>query len=211
MKSYSRMTHLLIMVGFFSVATGCAFGNRHATLVYPPEEGTKDPGPGVAEASPAPVVTGESIILLQFADKRSKERVIGEVLNGFGMHTADVVTEDSIAEWVTGAVEMELRKAGYEVIDGEDLESPATGPVVTGEVLVVYCWPYFSYDGKVSFVASVKEDGKEILKKQYTGKDYAGTINWAGTARSYAQSLSLALADAIGSLMADLNAIYLAE
>ncbi len=208
MKSYARVTHLLVMVGFFSVATGCAFGNRHATLVYPPEEESKDPGPGVAEASPAPAVTGEPIILLQFADKRSKGRVIGEVQNGFGMHTADVVTEDSVAEWVTGALEMELRKAGYEVIDGEDLESPATGPVVIGEVLAVYCTAYWSYDGEVSFVASVKEGGKEILKKQYTGKGSAGT-NWTATARSYAQSLSLALADAIGSLVDDLNAVTL--
>jgi hypothetical protein len=78
MKSHARATHLLVMIGLFSVATGCAFGNRHATLIYPPEEGTKDPGPGVAEASPAPAVTGESIILLQFADKRSKRGVIGD-------------------------------------------------------------------------------------------------------------------------------------
>lgn len=208
MKSYARATHLLVMIGLFSVVTGCAFGNRHATLIYPPEEGSKNSGSGVAEASPAPAVTGESIILLQFADKRSKGRVIGEVQNTFGMHTADVVTEDSVAEWVTGALDMELRKAGYEVINGEDLEGPATGPVVTGEVLVVYCTAYFSYDGEVSFVASVKEGSKEILKKQYTGTGSAGT-NWTATARSYAQSLSLALADAIGSLVADLNAIKL--
>jgi hypothetical protein len=124
------------------------------------------------------------------------------------MHTADVVTEDSVAEWVTGALEMELRKAGYEVINGEDLVGRSTGRVVTGEVLAVYCTAYFSYDGEVSFVASVKEGSNEILKKQYTGKGSAGT-NWTATARSYAQSLSLALADAIGSLVADLNAVTL--
>ncbi len=206
MKTHARVTHLFVMGVFLSMAAGCAFGNRHATLVYPPEEGTMDPGPGVAEASPAPAVTGEPIILLPFADERSQKKFIGEVRNGWGMHTADVVTEDNIANWVTEAIKIELGKAGYNVTKVEDLSSPSSSRVVAGEVLTVYCTALWSYEGEVSFYARVEEDGKEVFRRRYTGKGSAG-LNWTAAARSYGNSLSLALADAIGSFVADLNSI----
>ncbi len=202
MKTHARLTHLLVMIGFFCVATGCAFGTRHVTLVYPPEEVTKDVGPGVAEASSPPAVTGEPIILLQFVDERSDRRVIGEAQNLRGRNTHDVVTEDNVAEWVTRALKMDLEKAGYQVMK---TDSPATGRVISGKIMTVYCTARWTYQGKVLFVASVKEDGKEILKKPYRGEGSTG-INWTMAARSYAKSLSLALADAIGRFVADLKA-----
>ena len=208
MKTHVRVTHLLVMLGFFSVATGCAFGTRHVTLVYPPEqkEVTKALGPKAAEASPAPAVTSESIILLQFADERSEKRLIGEVRNAYGMRTADVVTEGNVAEWVTEAMKMELEKAGYNVTKVESLSSPTTGPVVAGEILTVHCTALWSYEGEVSFYARVHENGKEIFKRRYTGKGSVG-LNMAATARSYGSSLSLALASAVRSFLADLSAI----
>lgn len=206
MKTHARLTHLFVMVVFLSTAAGCAFGTRTVTLVYPPDEEAKGAGPGVAEASPAPAVTGEPIILLPFADERSEKRVIGEVRNGWGMRTADVVTEGDIAKWVTEAIETELKKAGYNVTKVEDLSSPSSGRVVAGEVLTVYCSALLSYEGEVSFYARVEENGKEVFRRRYTGEGSAG-LNWTATERSYGNSLSLALASAVGSFVADLNSI----
>lgn len=215
MKFPARVKSLLVIIGCLSLAAGCAFGSRHATLIYPPEKEIKaldpkvaeaSPGPEVAESSPAPAGGGEPIILLQFADDRSDKRLIGEVQNGFGMHTADVVTETNVAEWFTEALEMELEKAGYNTTKVESLSSPTSGTVVGGKILTVYCTAYWSYDGEVAFYAWVEEDGIKIFKRRYLGKGSAGT-NWGATAKSYAQSLSLALADALQHLVGDLSSI----
>ena len=213
MKIPARVKNLLAILGCLSVVTGCAFGNRHATLVYPPEEETKALDPKVAEASttpaetsPAPAPAGQSITLLQFADERLDKRVVGEVQNALGMHTADVVTETDVTEWVTEALKIELEKAGYNVTKVESLSGSSQGPVVGGKIHTVYCSAYWSYDGEVAFYAWVEEDGIKIFKRRYVGRGSAGT-NWTATARSYAQSLSLALADALDHLVADLSTI----
>ena len=40
--------------------------------------------------------------------------IIGEVRNGYGVHTADVVTPDSIPDWFANACRQEFDKAGYQ-------------------------------------------------------------------------------------------------
>ena len=121
------------------------------------------------------------------------------------MKTADVVAKNDVAEWVTDAIVEEFQHAGYQVTRGSSSKESTSGLVVSGEVLTVYCTALFSYEGDVSFTAIVMKDGKELIRKRYTGQGGAG-VNWAATSSSYGYSLSEALERAAKDLLRDLRA-----
>lgn len=183
------------------VLVGCAFGTRQPTLVYPPASEPADKM--AAHAAVPPARKNVQIVLKPFVDARSDKRVVGTVRNAFGMRTADVIPTNDVSGWVTQAVATELEKNGYTVVSSPD-QPGNTGKVVSGEVLNVFCDMYLTYNGQVSLVVKVNEDGKELLNRHYAGEGSAG-MAVAMTAESYAQSLALALAAALQKFVADLN------
>jgi len=198
-----RIAHVLILCVLFSSLCSCAFGNRHVTLDYPPDKSSESAGPKTAEAAPMPI-NGKSISLFQFVDQRSNKNVIGEVRNGWGMRTADVVAENDIANWLTNAVKTELEKAGYKVTLENQINPNVSNIALSGEIIHIYCMAMMTYEGEVSFFAQLQKDGKELLRKRYTGKGSAG-LNWTAASSSYGSSLTLALSYAIKDLVADVN------
>ena len=183
--------------------SGCAFGTRQPTLIYPPavESGEK----AVAHAAAMPSPKTVQIVLKPFTDQRSDKKVVGTVRNALGMRTADVIPTNSVTDWVTQALGTELRDNGYTVVS--ELPSgtlPGSSAVVSGEILNVFCDMYFSYTGQVSLVARVNRDGKEVLNKHYAGEGSAG-LAVAMTAESYAQSLALALSSALKQFVSELD------
>jgi len=183
--------------------SGCAFGTRQPTLIYPPavESGEK----AVAHAAVMPIPKSVQIVLKPFTDQRSNKKVVGTVRNALGMRTADVIPTNSVTDWVTQALGTELRDNGYTVVS--ELPSgtlPGSSAVVSGEILNVFCDMYFSYTGQVSLVARVNRDGKEVLNKHYAGEGSAG-LAVAMTAESYAQSLALALSSALKQFVSELD------
>jgi hypothetical protein len=203
MLSKLRVLRIAVLSILISSLCSCAFGNRHVTLIYPPEKQPDTTGTKVAEAAPIPV-NGKSIRLTQFVDQRSNKSAVGEVRNGWGMHTADVVVENDVSDWLTNAVKMELEKAGYKVTGGSNYNQPPTDIELGGEILNVYCTALMTYEGEVSFFAQIQKDGKQLLRKRYTGKGSAG-LNWAAASSSYGSSLAEALSVAIKELIADVN------
>jgi hypothetical protein len=179
------------------VASGCAFGTRRAALQTPPVASIHGGAP-VSSAS-----RGE-IVLLAFADQRSNKRAIGEVRNGWGMHTADVEPDRDMGPWITQSVKAALEQAGYQVLEWTPSSLPALTPVLRGDILTVYCTALFSYEGEVSFFAHVDKDGRQILNNRYTGKGSAG-LNWAATGSGYDASLESALKESLVPLIADLQ------
>ena len=194
-------TCLAFLLFLSFILGGCAFGTREAMLRYPPQsEGGAIPA---AQAAAAPEFKKTKILLVTFNDQRQDKRVVGAVRNGFGMHTADVVALNDVQEWVSEAVKRELNNAGYAVTtQPAGSQSLAT---LSGDIIEVFCEAYFTYKGQVSLDVKVNKNGKDILNRLYVGKGSAGT-NWAATADAYAQSLSLALADALKHMVVDLNA-----
>lgn len=188
----------LVFVVFLS---GCAFGTRNATLIYPPKPESHT-GP-VAQAAAAPAAKNIALVLAPFSDERTDKKVIGTMRNGFGMRTADVVAMNSVPEWVTQAIKTELENSGYSVATGAASGNGA-GAVVSGEVLNVFCDMYMNYTGQVSLLAKASKDGKEVLNKHYSGEGSAG-VAFAGTAESFGRSLSLALAVAVKQFVSELD------
>lgn len=197
----------LLMIALVPLMTSCAFGARQVTLTYPPAP-PPDLGPSAAAGSIASRKARQPIALVPFADRRSDKRVIGEVRGtAWGVRTADVVADNDVATWVSQALRLELERAGY-LVTVVDRDTP-TGetPVLSGEIRSVYCTALLSYEAKVSFSASVTTDGKEIFRKRYRGEGSAGS-NFAAAGSSYGHSLSLALAEAAGRLVSDLNSLF---
>jgi uncharacterized lipoprotein YajG len=153
----------------------------------------------------ASVSKNTTIVLSRFADERTDKSVVGTVRNGFGMRTADVVATKDVSEWVTSAVGSELRANGYKVVSGadQDLKDPKL-VVLSGSVQNAFCDMYMSYSGQVSLLAKVTSGNSEVINRQYTGEGSAGVV-MAATGESFAESLSLALRDALKQFMADLE------
>lgn len=184
---------------------GCAFGTRQATLTYPPAES----GAAVQQTAVSNAVTkNTTIVLNKFGDERTDKSVVGTVRNGFGMRTADVVATKDVSEWVTKAVGTELRANGYRVVSSspENINDPKV-VVVSGSVLNAFCDMYMSYTGQVSLLAKVKKGNNEVIAKHYSGEGSAG-LALAATGESFAESLSLALRDALTKFMADLEGAW---
>lgn len=183
------------------VLGGCAFGTRTVVLHYPPEE----PAEGmIGSAHAAPAVTAEQgIVVLSLSDQRAERGRVGNVRNGFGMDTADVVTNDDVTAWVQGALEQELAHAGYRVIPPGELESGSDAIDLQADIVRVYCDVYMTYDGEVSLLVNLKGGGRDAVTTQLLGEGGVG-LNWAATAESYGESLALALQDVIAKLLAEL-------
>ncbi len=204
MKLNSRYFRYWVCIVMLALLGGCAFGTREATLVYPPAPD------GEAKAAPGKVAKAEprepKIQLFQFRDERTEKAMVGTVRNGYGMRTADVISNNSVTDWVTQALKLELQNRGFTVVTGTSKEGVEAGTIViSGEILNVFCDMYFSYTGQVSLVVKVSNSAGEMYSRHYAGEGSAG-IAFAATAESFAQSLSLALSSALNKLVSDLEA-----
>ncbi len=152
---------------------------------------------------PAPPPEQATVVLQPFTDQRRRtdKFSIGEVRNGWGVPTAEVVADSDVVEWVMKGIETELAAKGVRVVRGGQPSAPDL-PVLAGDVLTVYTTAVFVYDGKVELAVTLRQAGREVLQKQYAGSGGAGLV-WAATADSYGESLSIALQDAARNLAPD--------
>lgn len=198
----------MIIIGLAISTSACAFGNRTVMLNYPPEEESKNSVIPTAEASVAPM--DQLIVVVPFQDKRQEGKLIGEVLNGYGTHTADVNAGNNVTQWVTEGIRWEMKKAGYNVKVMPEASNPKEGLLLQGEVARVFCTAYLTYEGQASLAVRLELNGEEVFNKRYLGRAKSG-LNWAMTSRSYNRVLSLALRDAARQFVRDLNQVFVSE
>jgi hypothetical protein len=195
-----------IILGLFCLApfvNGCAFGTRHATLVYPPA-----PKFAAATNTPPQVKLGQ-VSLGTFSDERADKVIIGYVRNSYGMKTAEVHLDSSVVPFINDAIRYELNRAGWEIVDQQTVSNPSI-PVISGEVLVLRCDAYLSYEGEATLIIHATRNGHEVFKKAYSGQG-GGHINWASTGASYGQAVSEAVQEALLSFVADMPVIVRQE
>jgi hypothetical protein len=178
--------------------SACAFGTRQPTLVYPPASEAGASATASAAASPKRL----SILVQPFVDARKDRSKVGTVRNGLGMPTADVVPTNNVADWFNSALRTELQKSGFTVLAAPD--AGKTFAVLSGQIRNVWADMYFNYNGEIAFDAQVKQGGRDMLARHYEGNGSAG-VAWGATAESYAQTLAIALANTLKSLIADLD------
>jgi hypothetical protein len=157
--------------------TGCAFVDREAELRYS--------APAREVAAP----TGEGAL-----------RATVAVRNGFGMKTADVHGKGDAVAWVREATKQELQRAGFVPKDA----AAASDLVVDVQLQTTNCTAYLTYEGDVSIAAKAMRHGRAIVDGIYVGKGSAG-MNWTATDASFAETLDLALQDALVQFLRDVR------
>jgi hypothetical protein len=175
----ARMTRIILSLAALSLSA-CAFGTRYAELHYPPKDATPI---GVAPPEGAKGKVG----IVTFSDLRS-ESDVGEVRNGWGMHTASVVASSDVPAWVTEAVRYELEQRGFAV---EILKTAPAEPGalwLQGQVLNVYCRGYAKYEGEVDVLVRISRGTTTVSEHRYDGKD-SSSLNWAVTSSGYSECL----------------------
>jgi hypothetical protein len=199
MKRALRSLARLACLGALLMLGACAFGDRKVTLAYQPQAEAPAVSATLAGTGAPANVT---LVLLPFKDERPSEKIVGEVRNGWGMHTADVVAENDVAAWLTDGLRLELQEAGYRIVD--ETEAGPDAVRFEGTVVRVFCTALFSYEAEVSFSAVVRKNGEAVIDRHYHGTGTAG-VNMAATSGSYKESLNEALRSALRSLLADLR------
>ncbi|MEZ4382904.1 MAG: hypothetical protein R3A79_16330 [Nannocystaceae bacterium] len=191
-KSLGALLALSLSLG---IVPACAFGTRTTELEYPPR--SEDAARQASASEDAEAKRMIAIALL--SDERDDKRAVGHVRNTFGIKTARVESPTNLPEWVKRAFHIELKKAGYKVIK----DNSSKRLRITGSILEVYCDAYFRYGAKVSLMIQVRDNEKDLFTRKYVGEGSAG---WSsGEADGYAESLALALADAVRKFIADLD------
>jgi hypothetical protein len=109
-----KFRHPLLPAIFFagivslSILSGCATVDQKIALSYSPTErsfGRHDGEIFVSRAEPAP------------SERNSRgEWIIGSINNIHGVHKADLLADRSLGDWISDALTLELKKAGYTVI-----------------------------------------------------------------------------------------------
>ena len=181
MKKIFGIARICSVIFYFS---GCAFGTRHPLLEYKPV---------TAKSQPKNI----AVYVENFKDERTEKNLIGNVRNGWGLKTADVVTDTNVSDWITNALKAELGNGGYVV--AKDRTELVTG----GEVLTVYCDSFMQYEGNVTVSVVLKKGDQVLIDKKYTGK--ATNLNWAATAKSYGLTLEQSLQNVMKQITSDIN------
>jgi uncharacterized lipoprotein YajG len=93
---------VLVITALLSIS-GCAFTTGHVDLEYQPAStGTK-----IATAQSPPVA-------VKIVDKRSTQ-IVGSKINGFGMKTADIISDSDVPATLKSAFETELKNRGFKL------------------------------------------------------------------------------------------------
>jgi len=185
------------------LVNGCAFGTRHATLVYPPASRF------AASTNATPRAKLGQVSLGTFSDERAEKVVIGYVRNGYGMKTAEVHLDSSVVPFINDATRYELNRAGWEIVD-QQIVTNSSIPVISGEVLVLRCDAYLSYEGEATLIIHATRNGHEVFKKAYSGNG-GGHMNWASTGAGYGEAVSEAVQEALLGFVADMPVIVRQE
>jgi uncharacterized lipoprotein YajG len=167
--------------------SGCAFTTGHVDLAYQPTtQATKLAAPDSQRVSV--VVT----------DKRPTQ-VVGQKINGFGMKTADIVSNTDVPGTLKTAFETELNSRGFTEGAGGDVIL-----VSLSNFESQFSWGFFSGDatGTIGMQVTVKRpDGSVAYTKYVTGqsKDW---VEVAGEDNA-GHELNAALQDGVSKVFAD--------
>lgn len=100
------MRNVVFIMLFLFLFSGCAYVDQKVVLTYSPINAAKGGRGDLFIVKPVDNLSNR---------KKENGLVIGTVKSGLGVRTADVVTSDNAADWVTMALIQELRSAGYNV------------------------------------------------------------------------------------------------
>ena len=201
-----RGTKIIIKLSFMalvlSMLSGCVFKDQKIEVEYE-SDNIKAHQIGI-------------VCLNKFSDNRRVKQRIGVVKNGYGMETANVLTDQDITIVISKAIKKELNNLGYEVklinVDfGEGIKSYQGCDVVDGSIKNFFVEPIMKFteiEDRAIITVDIlvqTEAGKEF-KKTYSanGKSFS---NLGVTARLAKEAMDKALQNIILDIKADIPKI----
>ncbi len=137
-------------------------------------------------------------VVVQVADQRPT-KVVGQKINGFGMKTADILSDNDIPATLKGAFETELSNRGFTVGPGGE-----TVGVTLNSLQNQFSLGFFSGEStaNIGIDVSVKRaDGAVAYEKYFTGQNQESVQ--LATAGNAEETLNAAIKDAVGKVFSD--------
>lgn len=104
LKRTARPAILLALAAALTVLSGCSMVDQNIALNYAPTERAFGRQNGVIAVSRTELP----------ATRNSRgDWIIGSLNNVHGVHKADILSDRSLGEWITDALQLELKHAGY--------------------------------------------------------------------------------------------------
>jgi uncharacterized lipoprotein YajG len=151
-----RNTTPVLLALVLLLLSGCALTTGHVNLAYRPTTQTTNLA---TSNSPRVMVT--------VADKRPTQ-VVGQKINGFGMKTADIVSDSDVPGTLKSAFQTELNSRGFSEGAGGNVVS-----VSLSNFESQFAWGFFSGDatGTIGMQVTVRHpDGSVAYDKYITGQ-----------------------------------------
>ncbi len=167
--------------------TGCAFTTGHVDVAYRPTTQAAK----IADSNSPHVI-------VEVTDKRPT-KVVGEKMNGFGMKTADIVSNNDVPAIVKSAFETELSNRGFALGAGGDVVA-----VSLGNFQNQFTLGFFSGEANadVGMTVVVKRHDGSVAYNQYITGQSKDWVEIAGEDNAERQ-LDAALQDAVSKVFAD--------
>ncbi len=187
-----------------ALTAGCNQADKTVTLTYPPSDAEFTVAVTVDRFEEDLPDSDRTIYIQDFDDQRSSGAV-GEIKNGLGGQNARVWADNSVSEWIQGAVESELSKAGF-IIQRFDPE--ITSPdmmILTGEILKVSASGPAPFEASVALRIKLEKGDRELLVSEYTGK---GSLpSFRVLSANFNKTLGKALNEAAVSVARDVECV----
>lgn len=204
-ESIVRKLVVLLTLLIISGMIGCA-GPRNVMLLYHPQD---EYGNVDSVFSAVTKLSQPFSIALSFEDRRINKENLGIVKNSYGKELGSVFAKNDMMDWIKNAVQVYLEEKKYTLLMDQEEVRHDSIPIIYVYVDQVTCNSYKFYDGTVTISLSMTpwNDTTKIIKK-YTGKGSTGE-NYRGKPEKCAQSLSIALDNAVKKIEKDIHKTFI--
>ncbi len=188
MSLLSRVALLGALVSI-CLSSGCAFVDQKVPLEYNAAVADVEGGQGQSVVVAMPICP-------EMETTKKGLCIVGNVKNSYGMKTADTTTEDSVPQWITEALCVELEAAGFTPQTVEEMTS-ATERGVSTRVIKVWVeqdpgfWTVGAI-GEIQLRMALHKNG-QIVKEFDVESKGQGDRNVVGGSKTKEESLRIAL------------------
>jgi hypothetical protein len=184
------------LVGILLIGSGCAFMDKHITL------------DSKLYADNLPSLRNQNIVvnvLLPKDERRKKANFIGYVRNGYRMHTADVLLNKPVVEWVQDVIVANLKKAGINAQASGKRRERRNGIFIEVRVCVLESdieAKFFTIEfiSRVNMTVTSKIEDRIFLNELCTGNGVESHVLW-GSTDGYRVATEKGMKQAVSNMM----------
>ena len=190
MKMFSSLKILLVMLLLSVIIAGCVHKTRITTLDY-----FKYNSKTISPLS----TKGIKVCINSFEDAGLNQINIGYMLNGYMEKCGSVVPKNSVTKWITDAMKLEFKHAGFKIECSENINNE-----IFGKILKLICIGAINYEGSIELLISHYKDDSIVFSKVYSA-EVDGGINWAATEKGFSNTFKILLRKVLIDVVYDID------